>query len=324
MLLSGHSLTDNPLADDVQAIAEARGRDFNWEQQIIIGSPLRIRTRGDDPNSSRFPGYAQGKNREGSGKDLLRELASPTTIGANERYDTLVVTERHDILDVLSWESTIPFLRHYHDRLRTYEPSARAILYQTWPDVDKASPQAWIDYQAKELVAWECAASKVNQSLLADGLPQAVTVVPTGLVLARFVQRALDGSIPGITGTTTQRMNMIFGDTVHMTPLGAYVMSAAVYAAVFAETPASATPPSNIDAAAATAGAQIAWEVVSDYHRAGNEPWLRPLDQCRTMVSALCDEYYSIRDRSPQCGDYWSGSDSPYKWPDSSFPLPAP
>lgn len=324
MLLSGHSLTDNPLADNVQAIAEGRGRDFNWEQQIIIGSPLRVRTRGDDPNSSRFAGYTLGKNRSGSGKDLLRELASPTTIGANERYDTLVVTERHDILDVITWESTIPFLRHYHDRLRTHEPSARAIFYQTWSDVNKASPQAWIDYQAKELVAWECAASKVNQSLQADGLPRAVTVVPTGVVLARFVQRALEGSVPGISGSTEQRLNMIFADNVHMTPLGAYVMSAAVYAAIFAETPASATPPSGVDAAAAKAGAEIAWEVVSDYNRAGHEPWLRPLDQCGTMVGALCPEYYSIRDRSPQCGDYWAGRDSPYKWPDTSLPLPAP
>lgn len=324
MLLSGHSLTDNPLADDVQAIASGRGRDFNWEQQIIIGSPIRIRTRGDNSNASDFPGYSLGKNRYGENKDLLRELASPTTIGANERYDTLAITERHDILDVISWENTMPLLRHYHDRLRAYQPNARTLFFQTWPDIDKANPQRWIAYQAKELAAWECSASKVNLSLQAEGLPQAVSVVPSGIVLARFVERALAGSVPGISGSSQERLNAIFADNVHMTPLGAYVMSAAVYAAIFAETPASAAPPSGINASAASAGAQIAWEVVSEYYGRSSAPWLRSMEQCRTLVDALCAEYYSIRDRDAQCGGYWASSDSPFKWPDPGFVLPAP
>jgi hypothetical protein len=323
-LLSGHSLMDNPLADSLEVIAAGRGRDYGWEQQIVIGSPLRARTRGDNPDASDFPGYSMGKNRSGSQKDMLRELASPTTIGANEHYDALVVTERHDILDVITWEKTVPYLRHYHDRLRTHEPSARTILYQSWWEIDKSNPQAWIDYQTKELVAWECIAAKVNQSLQADGLPQAVTVVPAGLVLARYVERALDGGVPGITGSSSARLDAIFADNVHMTPLGSYVMSAAVYAAIFAETPASATPPSDVDAAAAKAGAEIAWEVVSDYNRAGNEPWLRSLDQCRTMVSAMCPDYHTFRGRPVQCGDFWTAGESPFGWPDSSFPLPPP
>jgi len=324
VLLSGHSLMDNPLADSLEVIASGRDRDYGWEQQIVIGSPLRARTRGNDANGSSFPGYSYGKNRSGSQKDMLSELASPTAIGSNESYDALVVTERHDILDVVTWEKTVPYLRHYHDRLRTHEPNARTIFYQSWWEMDKSNPQAWIDYQAKELVAYECVAAKVNQSLQADGLPRAVTVVPAGLVLARFVKVALEGGIPGISGSAQDRLNAIFTDNVHLTRLGAYVMAAAVYAAVFAESPASATPPSDVDRAAAVAGAQVAWDVVSQYNRAGNEPWQRPLDQCRTMVSALCPDYQTFRGRPVQCGDYWTSGESPFGWPDSSFPLPAP
>ena len=323
LLLSGHSLTDNPIGPYVEQIAEAHGRDYGWETQLVIGSPIRIRTRGDNADSARFEGYSRGANRNGSDKDLLSELAAPTSIGASERYDTLVIAERHDILDSMKWERTVPLLRHYHDRLREHESKARTFLYQTWPDINKSEPLRWIDYADKELIAWECAAAKVNLSLKAESLPQSIRVVPAAVVLARFVKRALDGDVPGISGGQEQRLNALFEDAVHPTKLGKYLMAATIYAAVFGESAKGAPIPSDVDAAAGAIAADVAWQVVSEYYGGGETPWIRTMDECRTAVSAMCGEYYAIRQRDPAC-QYWSDPAGPLEWPDTTFPYPAP
>lgn len=322
VLLSGHSLTDNPLADYVQHLAERHGRDYGWEQQIIIGSPLRYRTRGPDSDASDFAGYSLGKNRAGTDKDLLQELAMPRAIAASERYDTLVVTERHDVLDVIEWEDTVPLLRHFHDRLREHESSARTLFYQSWPDIDRSKAQAWIDYQSKELAAWECAASKVNLSLQRDNAAASVSVIPVAVVIAKFAQRVLANEVPGLSGG----LDAVFMDDVHLTTLGAYVAAAATYSAVFAESAAGVEPPSQVPAPVAAAAAEVAWEVVSSYFRAGEGQWQRSMEDCRTRLSTLCPDYLAIRDRSDEASDcaVWQRSDGPLRWPDPSFPLPAP
>jgi hypothetical protein len=318
VLLSGHSLTDNPIGDYVALLAERHGRSYGWEQQIIIGSPLRFRTRGESSDDASFSGYSLGKNRDGSDKDLLRELAMPSAISAGERYDTLIVTERHDIMDVIRWEDTVPLLRHYHDRVREHESGARTLFYQSWPDIDRSAPQAWIAYQTDELVAWECAASKVNLSLQRDGAAQTVSVVPTAVALAKFVERALAGNVPGASG-----LDAVFTDDVHVTALGAFVAAAATYSAVFQAPPAGVEPPSGVDSGAAAVAAEVAWDVVSTYLRAGSGTSTRSMEDCRTRVSALCPKYFAIRERSAEC-DAWSQADGPLRWPDTSFPLPAP
>jgi hypothetical protein len=324
VLLSGHSLTDNPIGDYVALLAERDGRSYGWEQQIVIGSPLRFRTRGESSEDPSFSGYSLGKNREGSEKDILGELAAPTAIAAGERYDTLVVTERHDIMDVIRWEDTVPLLRHYHDRVREHESGARTLFYQSWPDIDHADPAPWIAYQAEELAAWECAASKVNLSLERDGAAQAVGVVPVALTLAKFVERALAGDVPALPGGQQERLRAIFTDDVHVTSLGAFVAAAATYATVFQTSPVGLEPPSGVDAAAAAVAAEVAWEVVSGYLAAGDQPWRRGMADCRSALSALCPQYMAIRDRGSDECNVWGREDGPMSWPDDSFPLPAP
>ena len=321
LMLSGHSLTDNPLADFVEAIAAARGRDYDWEQQIGIGSPIRIRTRGSNAQSAEFVGYSSGKNRSGQNKDLLAEFVTPTTIGSGERYDTLVITERHDILDVIQWENTVPLLRHYHDRLRRQNDQSRTLLYQSWHNIDKGNPAHWIAYQQQELAAWECAASKVNLSLARDGHRQNVEVVPAGIALARLVEDALAGNVPGFSGTPRNILDAIFTDDVHISRAGAYLMAATVYAAVFGEAPNGG----NLDGvASATARAleTIAWQVVSAYYSRGT-PWQHTMGECRTLLTALCPQYFAIRDRDARC-TAWSDQNGPLSWPDTSIPLPEP
>jgi hypothetical protein len=98
--ISGHSLIDNPFADYLVQITKSFRIESEYNQQIVIGSPIRVRTRGNNPDSKDFSGYQLGKNREGSGMEILKELRSRSTI-RSKQYDYLIITERHDLLSAV-------------------------------------------------------------------------------------------------------------------------------------------------------------------------------------------------------------------------------
>ena len=62
-----------------------------------------MRTLGDSWDNLDWPGYRTGKNKTGQDMDVIAELLAPQTLGPGEQYDTLVITERHDILDTIRW-----------------------------------------------------------------------------------------------------------------------------------------------------------------------------------------------------------------------------
>jgi hypothetical protein len=326
LLLSGHSLTDNPLGFYLWRMTEARDHDYDWEQHIVVGSPIRVRTRGMDSEASTYEGYSLGLNKDGFGKSILEELRSPTAIPSSDRYDTLVIAERADLPVAIVGEDTIPYLRHYHDRVREQESRARTFLFQTWPDIDKANPQRWLDYVEDELTIWECAVAKVNLTLERDGLPPAVSVLPTGMALRRFVRAALDGEVPGITGSPRERLDAIFGDNIHLTWSGAYVMASAVYSAAFGSSPVGTPAPEDpqaVDPGIAAAGAQIAWDVVSEYLGRSQKPWARTMEECRSAMAAICPDFLAIHNTRWDCASF-SDPNGAFKWPDPSIPLPPP
>ncbi|HFC30721.1 MAG TPA: hypothetical protein ENJ44_06745, partial [Oceanospirillales bacterium] len=57
VFISGHSLMDNPLAEDIATMAQAHGVNYNWNQQIGIGSPIRVRTSGNASPPNNWQGY---------------------------------------------------------------------------------------------------------------------------------------------------------------------------------------------------------------------------------------------------------------------------
>jgi hypothetical protein len=313
VLFSGHSLLDNPMPDWVQSIAQSRGDIIEWEQQIVIGSPIRVRTRGDDASASGFAGYGLGKNKNGNGKDLLAELANPSELTAGERYDTLLITERNDLLLSVQYENTIGYLRDFHDRLVAHNAQGGSLLYQVWPEIDKANPQPWVDYVRQELYAWECVAHSVNTALQGLGRSDRVGVIPGGVALASLVERLLSGTVPGITGTPSEQLDLVLEDDVHLQPAGTYLLAALHYAALFGRSPVGAAAPAAVPAAAVPALQQLAWDVLSDY-RATATPWAHSLDDCRQRVATqICPAYFTLVGRSgdaTSCAD-WSGSDGP-------------
>jgi hypothetical protein len=313
------------MPDHVEAIAAAKGDDFNYNFQNSIGSPIRFRTEG----SGNWAGYNEGKNRNGVDIEVVSELRNPQTLGTDERYDTLVITERHDIVGAIEWEDTVGYLWHYHDRLRESRGDGTTLLYHSWLGIDKGDPNAFIAYEKEALAIWECTASKVNLLLDREGAPQAVATLPVGAALADLVERILADQVPGITGSTTERLDMIFQDDVHMTNLGAWFTGAATYAGIFRKSPLDVDPPEGIPEATADALAEIAWAYMENYYQDADRG-VRTMPECRQLLSgSFCDSYFTRVTRPelvPECETRYSGtSNIEFVWPhDSKTAHPTP
>lgn len=325
--VTGHSLTDNPLVDDIAAIARSLGMLARYNQQISIASTINYRTRGAGPT------WDIGKNREGSGMNVVRELRQPQTIDG-DRYDTLIITERHDLVSVVIWENTVRHLRHFHERLIEGNPAARTYFYESWADVsDKDDPRAWIAHERGASVAWQCVATRVNTSLQAEGRTDRLTPLPVGAAIAELVERATQGAgVAGVTGNSVREtVDRIFSDSVHMTRLGVYYVALINYAAIYRRSPEGAWAPSGVTATQARSLQQAAWDFVSRFYR---DYAPRNLEQCRAyMRDSFCATYSGYRGLSAtefaNCGRAFSREsiDNPLYFDparDATYWFPAP
>jgi hypothetical protein len=293
-MISGHSLTDNPLADHMALIAQSLSTPLWWNQQIVLGSPIRFRTRGADLADPAFPGYSIGKNRDGStGLNIAAELANPQTLGG-QRYDTLLLTERHDLASVLVYEDTVRYARHFHERLITGNANAKTYLYHSWLEVNKDSPSAWIGYERAAAPAWQCVAARVNQSLTGEGRSDRMAYLPAGLALTHLVERATTSGVAGITGSTVREtMDRLFTDNVHLTPTGVYYMALVSYSSIYRRSPVGAAVPAGVTAQQAAALQALAWEVVSNHYANATTP---TMSQCQTtMRDQYCNAFANFK-----------------------------
>lgn len=302
--LSGHSLTDDPLARNVEAVANSLGGPFaaRFNQQIVIGSPIRVRT-GMPAN---LDGYSSGKNRTGNNLNVVKELASGTTIGG-DRYDTLLLTENHNLLDMLEWENTVKQVRHFHDRAVEANPKARTLLYASWWDINKQKPESWLATERLVMKGWECVGSRINQSLRHQSRADRVVPLPASLALVELVDRVVQGQMPSIAPAgAPNALDRVFTDNVHLTALGSYYMSLVTYAAMFERSPEGGFRPPQVSAAQAQELQALAWKVVSDYYRAYQEP---ALQECNTQwMPQICRSYFGLRnspDRIAHCLRYF-------------------
>jgi hypothetical protein len=262
--ISGHSLTDNPYADYLIQITNSLGLKAEYNQQIVIGSPIRVRTRGDDPESKDFLGYQLGKNREGSGMDILKELRNHNTI-QSKQYDYLIITEGHNLISVVTWEGTDRYLRHYRDQ---YMMRNNGLVYFFVPWLGRKNIKdinSWIAYEVSALKAWECVVSKVNHELLREQLSP-VHIIPANIALVELVKRLLSGSsLKELDNQpNSERLASLFSDDVHLTKLGIYYIALVTYALVFDSSPEGAWFPKEISKKMALYLQHVAWEFVSN------------------------------------------------------------
>jgi hypothetical protein len=291
VFVSGHSLTSTPMFAAMQSVAQAKGTPMAWNQQNVPGSPLRWRTRGPDASSASFTGYRLGSNLGTTNMDVVAELLNPQTTGGR-RYDTLVVTERHDVIGTLMWEDTVRYARHYHDRLIAGNAAANSYLYHAWlPVRDKSNPAAWVAYERTAAWAWQCAAARVNVSLAAAGRGDRMAYLPAGLALAELVeQAAVRGAVPGISaGSAAATIDRLFTDNVHLTPLGEYYIGLVSYASVYRRAPTGTPAPAGVSGEQASALQNIAWQAVANHYNSAVAP---TMDQCRAaMRDQVCTAY---------------------------------
>jgi len=292
VFVTGHSLTDNPLGDHVVAIANSLGGSNagKYNQQIVLGSPIRVRTEAQGS----FSGYSTGKNRSGDNMNVINELRNPATLGG-DRYDTLVIAENHNLLEMLQWENTVRHLRHFHERLLAGNAAGRTYFYETWKDISsKSNPSAWIAHERAASGAWQCIAARVNHSLAAESRNDRITPLPVGAALADLVERATQGNVAGVTGSsTTETVNRLFSDDVHLTTTGMYYAALVTYAAVYQRSPVGATVPSGVSSTAGASLQTLAWDYVQGFYANYTPP---TLDSCRTQVAqSFCPVYWNYR-----------------------------
>src|SRR4051812_2992301 len=68
VFLSGHSLLDSPLPEQLAALATGLHDDYAYEYQMLFGSPIRARSKGER-EAPGYPGYRAGRNRSGENLD---------------------------------------------------------------------------------------------------------------------------------------------------------------------------------------------------------------------------------------------------------------
>lgn len=317
VVFSGHSLTDASVPT-VRRLAQEQGVDLVDIYQAIPGSPVRVRTRGGSEEPPTWSGYASGTP---GGLNLINEFRQPTQLAGNDRYDTLIVTDRHDLLGVIQWESTVSLLRHFHDRLLESSPDGTTYVYHSWLGVNKDNPGPWVQYEKDALVAWECVSSKINLTLQDDGLPEHVKTIATGWALAHMVEEALAGNVPGISGASREVLDQIFSDDVHMTPTGSLFTGAFTYSVVFGQDPSQTQIPDGVSQDTGRALLTMAWDLSQQYGALPAQG-SHEMSACRTHIAAtMCEPFWSyFSDRAELvtgCRSYFgSETDNPFHWPD--------
>lgn len=290
VFFSGHSLMDNPLPDYLEAIAQSLNTPLSWNSQNVLGGTIQLRTRGRDRNATTFDGYRMGKNRSGVDMDIVSELLHPQTIEG--QYDTLVLTERHDIMGTLMWEGTVPYARHFHERFIDGNAQGTTYLYHSWLDLrDKNEPSDWIAFEREIAPAWQCVASRINQSLQIEGRSDRILYLPAGPALADLVEWATQGDgVEGITaGSTGETVNRLLDDRVHLTPLGVYYMALVTYSSVYRKSPEGAWAPSDLTDLQAQSLQAAAWKAVSNRFATFDPP---DVAQCPSLMrESACPAY---------------------------------
>lgn len=291
VFITGHSLTDLPLPNFLEAIARSQAATHVWNRQYVVGSTIQQRTRGTDSNVADWPGYRRGDNKDGSPIDVVDELRNPKTPGARS-YDVLLITEMHSVLASYLWFDTVRLLRHYHDLFISANPQGRTYFYESWLGIlDKGAPARWIEYERAASPVWQCAATRINVSLEHAGRKDRITPLPAGLALAELVARATEGAgLPGITaGAPRETVDALVEDNVHLTRRGSYYIALVTYAAIYRRSPLGAWAPSDIDAQTAETMQKFAWDFVVDFY-ARSQPL--PLADCRALVAGPFNAFY--------------------------------
>ncbi len=281
---SGHSLSDG-VPEAVEQIARSLGHRLDFETQSMGYSLLRQRTKGEVSSASEWPGYRAGANRAGAGLNVAEELRQPRRLAPGDKYDALVVTERHDLPAIARKERTAFYLTDMARHLLAGNPDAEVLLYHTWLHLDPNAPWPWIDYERAVLPMWECVASRANLDLPARGDVPRVRVLPGGAALAELAAALWDGKVPGVAAKAPgERVRLLFSDNVHMSEVGRYFLALVHYAVLFGRSPEGAAIPAAIAPETGRYMQTLAWQYAVSYGQRANAAARRDMAACRALM----------------------------------------
>lgn len=211
VFFSGHSLINVNTPTFFEQLAERQGRTVNYQLQMGLGSTMGIRL--GCPRSG----------QQADGGPISYDVS--TELRRSGAYDTLILTERHDILGTIAYERSTAMARRFRDAFVQGNPDGQPFLFESWYNIDVANPTPFRERAERELLAWQCIASKVNES---RGSHHAMLVIPAGQALSELVGDIVAGRAPGLTN-----LRQIFADNVHLTNAGNYFISLLHYGVVY-------------------------------------------------------------------------------------------
>ncbi|MFM9849110.1 MAG: hypothetical protein ACKVP3_18345, partial [Hyphomicrobiaceae bacterium] len=287
--VSGHSLTDDPFADYIVAIGQSQSLKMSYEEQIVIGSPLRWRTLGDTDKDPPWSGYGYGNNKGGrTGLDVRTAFAQ----SKSDPFDVLIVTEGHHSVSELVWNDTPRYLRHFHEHFIRQNPSGRTFFFEPWEGIsDKANPQPWIALEQQGTRVWRCMANRINASLAHEGRRDRIHSIPAGAALAMLIDASLRGDVSVLKADTqAATVNLFFSDDVHLAPLGRYYLALLSYVWMTGNEVNGAWRPNGISEAQAEAVQKFAFSYYQSVQNdAGKD---LDLSGCRKlMTGGFCDAW---------------------------------
>ncbi|AWI87262.1 hypothetical protein C0214_02175 [Methylobacterium sp. DM1] len=228
VFVSGHSLVDRPLPDDLARISASLGRPLTWARRHASGSTIAQRACwGETP--------------------AIDETSGPGA--ADAPYDTLVVTEQHDLMGAVLWNDTVGELARLHDCFAARNPGLATWFYVPWISLDdKRDPANWLAYERAAAPLWRCVVAAANRRSAAARAGNRIRVIPAASALATLVESAADRPPPpgrraGGAGEAAARL---IEDQVHPTRLGAYALALLVEAATTGRPPRGAWAPEGV------------------------------------------------------------------------------
>lgn len=298
LFISGHSLTDHPFPEHLAAIGANVGYGVEWNMQALYGSAIKDRTMGSGPEA--WSGYKAGTDKEGQPINVLAELDD-----TDAPYDTLIITEQHTLLGNLVWNDSLRYLRDFHERIVTRNPSAQSYLFTAWMNVlDLDDPSSWIAYERATAPVWECVAGQINNTLAAGRRTDRLAIIPAAAALAVLAEEALAGTVPGLEGPNARSiLSLIFRDDVHLTQTGTFYVALVSWAVIHRRTiPVSARPP-DMRADTAWRLQEIAGRFAAGYP---GKPSAMNEDACRAYLADTYVPLYLAYQRDLQWRDYRS------------------
>ncbi|MCA9606469.1 MAG: hypothetical protein KC619_12775 [Myxococcales bacterium] len=300
VFFSGHSLINVNTPTFFAQLAESEGRGVSFQLQMGLGSPMSVRLA--------CPRSGQQADGGEITFDVQEELRRPGV------YDTLIVTERHDIVDAMLGERSTAMARRFRDAFHAGNPAGQPFLFESWYTIDRADPEAFRARAARELVAWQCIASKVNET---RGESPAMIVIPAGQMIAEVTGDIVAGRVPGMTD-----LGQLFLDDVHLTPEGNYLVALLHYGVAFRRTPVGLThgglrpladPPPSISAELATYLQAVASRYVDRTFADASESQ-RSDAECIELLNSVCEAQYGA--------GHWACGDMPSRFRDVDAAIP--